>query len=111
MSIIEIDDSPVQGIPNKQQCAAVAQTLKTMAHPQRLMILCQLIDGPKTVTELEKLSGATQSAVSQFLNRMKLENLVACERNSHFVTYKIADENVKNLIHSLHKIYCQTEEA
>ncbi len=92
--------------PTIEQCETVAQTLKALAHPQRLMILCQLFDGPKTVSELELLSGATQSAVSQFLNRMKLEKLVTSKRQSNFVQYRISDPNVLKLIKSMNKIYC-----
>ncbi|HIK76558.1 MAG TPA: ArsR family transcriptional regulator [Gammaproteobacteria bacterium] len=94
-------------IPTIEQCETVSQTLKVMAHPQRMMILCQLCEGPKTVGDLEELSGATQSAVSQFLNRMKLEKLVTSRRHTHFVYYEIADPNIMKLVQSLHNIYCK----
>ena len=96
-----------ENIPTIEQCEYVSQTLKVMAHPQRMMILCQLCSGPKTVGDLEELSGATQSAVSQFLNRMKLEKLVTSKRHTHFVYYEIADPNIMKLVQSLHNIYCK----
>jgi predicted transcriptional regulator len=73
------------------------------------MIIYQLRNGPKTVSELEQLSGATQSAVSQFLHRMKLENFVTGERNRHFVTYKIVDLKVEKFILALTGIYYYAE--
>ena len=83
------------------------QTLKVLAHPQRMMIQCQLCDGPKTVGDLEELSDATQSAVSQFLNRMKLEKIVTSRRHTHYVLYEIVDPNIIKLVQSLHNIYCE----
>ena len=93
-------------IPTEEECQFVAGMLKTLAHPQRLMILCQLTDGPKTVGELEDLSGASQSAVSQFLSRMRAEGLVEAHRDSQYVSYDIKDPRIKKVIQSLDRIFC-----
>ena len=93
-------------IPTQTECEQVAQILKTLSHPQRLMILCQLAGEPKNVTELEQLSGATQSAVSQFLARMKAEGLVTSHRDARSVFYEIADPRIKKLVQSMHRIFC-----
>ena len=90
----------------RQKCAEVARVLKALAHPQRLMILCTLAAGKKSVGEIEEACEASQSAVSQFLNRMRLEGLVSFEKRGSFVYYKIADPKVSRLILSLYKIYC-----
>ena len=90
----------------KQKCDAVARVLKALAHPQRLLILCTLASGEKTVGEIEKACDASQSAVSQFLNRMRLEGLVSSEKRGSFVYCKIADPQVNQLIQSLYEIYC-----
>ena len=84
----------------------VADTLKIISHPYRLMILCLLVDGAKTVGELEQMSGASQSSVSQYLGKMKSEGLVTAEREGQFMHYEIANSDLKKLIKSLHKIYC-----
>jgi DNA-binding transcriptional ArsR family regulator len=65
-----------------------------------------LVDGPKTVTELQGLCGLSQSQLSQFLSRMKLEQLVDCRREGRFQFYQAADLRVVELIRSLQKIYC-----
>ena len=90
----------------RQKCDLVARILKALAHPQRLLILCTLAAGEKTVGEIEKSCEASQSAVSQFLNRMRLEGLVNSEKRGSFVYYKITDPKVNKLIQSLYKIYC-----
>ncbi len=95
-----------KNIPTQEQCEVVSGLLKNLAHPQRLMILCQLTAGPKTVSELEELSGASQSAVSQFLGRMKAEGLVDATRETQYVYYEIKDPRVKKLIQSLDRIFC-----
>ena len=51
--------------------------LKALAHEGRLMILCHLVSGEKSVTELEELLSARQAAVSQQLSRLRLEGLVS----------------------------------
>ncbi len=90
----------------RQKCDLVARILKALAHPQRLLILCTLTAGEKTVGQIEKSCEASQSAVSQFLNRMRLEGLVNSEKRGSFVYYKITDPKVNKLIQSLYKIYC-----
>ncbi len=89
------------------KCENVSRILKALAHPQRLMILCYLANGEKTVGEIEQACNASQSAVSQFLNRMRLEGLVQSEKRAQFVYYEIKDPQVKQLIRSLYKIFCK----
>ena len=87
-------------------CESTAQLLKALGHPQRLQILCHLAGGEKTVGELERLCDASQSAVSQFLTRMKTEGLLASRRDERFVRYRIADPKSLRLIRALRKIFC-----
>ena len=90
----------------RENCANIAQIMKALAHPQRLMLLCHLSTGEKTVGELEELCGISQSQVSQFLARLKLEGIVASKKRGLFVAYEIADKKVTVLISALHRIYC-----
>lgn len=91
----------------KNKCDNVARVLKALAHPKRLIILCSLSEGEKTVGDIEKSCNASQSSVSQFLNRMRLEGLVHSEKRAQFVYYKIQDKQVKLIIRSLYKIFCK----
>ncbi|MDB2426103.1 metalloregulator ArsR/SmtB family transcription factor [bacterium] len=92
-------------MPTKDQCVDVSGLLKSFAHPQRLMILCQLADGPKNVTELEEASGASQSGVSQFLAKMKSQGLVDCKRYARSVYYEISNDSVLKLVQSMRQIF------
>lgn len=88
------------------QCESTAQLLKSLAHPQRLQVLCHLSMGEKTVSHLESLCGVSQSQLSQFLQRMKAEGLVSSRRDGKFVQYAIQDPKVLKLIQALHDIFC-----
>ncbi|HAZ14901.1 MAG TPA: transcriptional regulator [Bdellovibrionales bacterium] len=91
----------------KGQCLEVSSILKSMAHPQRLMILCYLADSEKTVSELVQLCNVSQSQVSQFLNRMHREKLLQVRKDGQFSYYSIAEKKVTKLILSMQKIFCE----
>lgn len=88
----------------------VAAILKAISHPQRLMLLCHLADGEKTVGQLEELCGGSQSSISQFLKLMKLEEMLTSEKRGLHVYYSIHDPKIKKLISSLYKIFCNKRE-
>jgi DNA-binding transcriptional ArsR family regulator len=80
--------------------------MKAVAHEGRLMILCHLVEGEKSVGELEELIGARQAAVSQQLARLRLEGLVKCRRDGKAIFYSIGDEKVLRLIRVLYDLFC-----
>ena len=90
----------------KQSSQYVAQVLKTLAHPERLLILCYLTEKERSVNELVELCEISQSAVSQFLMRMKTEGLVSSARDGNFVRYQIKDTRIKKVLDTLYKNYC-----
>lgn len=90
----------------KKSCVAVSQMLKALAHPQRLMIMGNLLQGPKTVGELVEICEASQSQISHFLTRMKLEGLVKAEREGSFVYYSVADNRLIKLMRIIQNEYC-----
>ena len=89
-----------------RQAVEVSATLKTLAHPVRLKILCSLVEGEKTVSEIIAYCGASQSWVSQFLGRMRLEGLVEARKEGNFSRYRIADPQLRELMSSIYRIYC-----
>jgi len=91
----------------KKSCGEVSQVLKALAHPQRLMILGILSQGPKTVSEIVEFCEASQSQVSHFLMRMKLEGLVKAERDGRFVHYRVADKRLVQLMKVIQSEYCE----
>lgn len=80
--------------------------LKTLAHESRLMILCHLVTGEKTVTDLETLLSQRQPAVSQQLMRLRSEGLVTTRRDGKAIYYAIADARVATMIGALHEMFC-----
>ena len=91
----------------RRRSEEVAGLLKQLSHPQRLLILCSLAEGEKSVGDIEKACGASQSAVSQFLKAMRLEGLVEARREGKQVFYQIADDRLLNLMQSLYVIFCK----
>lgn len=91
----------------KQKSEGVSALLKQLAHPQRLLILCSMAEGEKSVGEIEEICGASQSAVSQFLKGMRLEGLIDSRRNGKQIYYSIVDKRVLKLIKSLYQIFCK----
>lgn len=79
----------------------IAAFLKALSHEGRLMILCHLAAGEKSVTELEALLGQRQAAVSQQLARLRLEGLVTTRREGKQIYYAIEDERVLKLLRLL----------
>ena len=93
-------------ISTPERCAGVSRLIKNLAHPHRLMILCLLSETPRTVTELTEAINASQSGVSQFLTRMKMEGLIAGDRQGRTVTYRIVSPELRQLLASLGEILC-----
>jgi ArsR family transcriptional regulator len=88
-----------------RNCEYVADLLKVIAHSGRLLILCHLVEGEKTVGQLSDLCELSQSNTSQFLNRMKREGVVSASKEGNYTSYKILDPRMIKLIKSLHTIF------
>ena len=86
-----------------------ADFLKALAHEGRLMILCHLSTGEKSVTELEKLLASRQAAVSQQLARLRLEGLVIARREGKAIFYSIEDPKVRRTIALVYDMFCGPE--
>jgi ArsR family transcriptional regulator len=81
--------------------------LKAISHEGRLMILCHLSTGEKSVTELEDLLSARQAAVSQQLGRLRLEGLVAPRRDGKTIYYSLADERSRRILGLVYELFCE----
>jgi DNA-binding transcriptional ArsR family regulator len=88
-----------------QACEA-AGFLKILANDRRLMILCELLKGERSVSELEEIVGLSQSALSQHLARLRRSHLVKTRRESQTIHYSIADPGVTKVIGALYDLYC-----
>jgi DNA-binding transcriptional ArsR family regulator len=91
-----------------QSAQQAAAYLKTLAHEGRLMILCHLGAGEKSVGELEALLNIRQAAVSQMLARLRDEQLVKTRRDGKTSYYSLNDDSTAQLIGHLHGMFCKT---
>jgi len=80
--------------------------LKAISHEGRLMILCHLVSGEKSVTELEDLLSARQAAVSQQLSRLRLEGLVVPRREGKTIYYRLADDKPRRVLELVYELFC-----
>lgn len=86
-----------------------ANFLKAISHEGRLMILCHLASGEKSVTELEKLLSARQAAVSQQLSRLRLEGFVVPRRDGKAIYYSLADDRSRQVIDLVYDLFCSKD--
>lgn len=83
--------------------------LKAISHEGRLMILCHLASGEKSVTELEELLSARQAAVSQQLSRLRLEGLVVPRRDGKTIFYRLADDRPRQIMEVVYDLFCRAD--
>ena len=84
------------------------ELLKAMANEWRLMILCQLAEGEKTVSELQSLLGLSQSALSQHLAVLRRERIVSARKHAQSVSYSLAGADAPKVMQTLHEVFCET---
>lgn len=83
--------------------------LKAISHEGRLMILCHLASGEKSVTELEELLSARQAAVSQQLTRLRLEGLVTPRREGKAIYYSLTDDRSTQIMEVVYDLFCRED--
>ena len=88
--------------------AHAVELLKAMANEWRLMILCQLAEGEKTVSELQEILGLSQSALSQHLAVLRREKIVMSRKHAQSVTYSLAGDEAPKVMTTLHEVFCET---
>ncbi len=81
--------------------------LKQLANAKRLMVLCNLVSGTKTVSELAQTVGLSQSALSQHLAKLRAAGLVEAKKEGQSVYYSISSIEAQALLSTLHLIYCR----
>jgi DNA-binding transcriptional ArsR family regulator len=81
---------------------------KSLAHEFRLLILCLLCEGEKSVADLEEVLLMRQSSVSQHLARLRRDGLVQPKRNGKAVHYSLATDDVRLMVGTLHDLFCKS---
>jgi DNA-binding transcriptional ArsR family regulator len=97
-------------MPSPQQMARhadeAASLLKALAHPARLLVLCQLVEGECSVGELQPITGLSMSALSQHLAVLREMELVNTRRESQTIYYSLSDGPAIGVLDALHAAYC-----
>lgn len=83
-----------------------AALLKALANPDRLVLLCQLVDGERSVSQLGALTGIEQPSLSQQLGVLRGERLVATRREGKQVIYRIASPAAMTVLEALYRLFC-----
>ncbi|MXR36028.1 metalloregulator ArsR/SmtB family transcription factor [Neisseriaceae bacterium B2N2-7] len=93
----------------RENASRAAGLLKSLANEDRLLLLCQLVDGEKSVSELERLTGIRQPTLSQQLGVLRNEGLVSTRREGKWIYYSVASQEAMAILSSLHDIFCPQE--
>ena len=88
-----------------------SEFLKALSHQARLVILCLLVEGEKSVTEIEQLLSLRQPAVSQQLARLRADKLVETRRDGKNIYYSLTRPEVRDIIMALHAAFCPPKRA
>lgn len=89
-----------------QNARRASDFLKALSHENRLLLLCLMAEGERSVGELENILSMRQSAVSQQLARLRFDGLVTANREGKQVYYKLANEDVRRMIAVIYDIFC-----
>jgi DNA-binding transcriptional ArsR family regulator len=102
-SVFEDDASLDEMAENAKNATAM---LKALGHEGRLMILCYLSQGEKTVTELEEILSMRQPAVSQQLARLRADDLILARREGKAIYYSIQDDRARKIMEVVYDLFC-----
>jgi DNA-binding transcriptional ArsR family regulator len=101
------ETNPGDGLDRLMASAkSASDLLKALSNENRLLLLCLLAEGEKSVSELETLLGLRQPAVSQQLARLRADDLVGYRRNGKTIYYSLTSEPAQRIMNLLYEIYC-----
>jgi DNA-binding transcriptional ArsR family regulator len=101
---MDIDDTALASLEAKAEGAA--RMLAALANAKRLMALCHLVQGEKSVGDLADLVGLAPAALSQHLARMRDLRLVETRRDGQTIYYRVASAEVAAILETLYRLYC-----
>ncbi len=104
-------DSSLDTMADRMDEAAseAAEMMKALSNPGRLRILCALVPGDMTVSELEAAVGESQSYVSGQLLKLRNDGLVRCEREGRSMRYSLSDPRVRPMLERIYQVFCPVE--
>ena len=106
-----VDDLVISADEMAENARAACEFLKAMSHETRLRVLCLLMEGEKSVSQLEVSLGIRQASVSQQLQRLRAERMVTTRRDGKAVYYSIASNDAREVIAVLYKLFCSKSDC
>jgi len=100
------DQAPEELEALLNQARKASDFLKALSHESRLLILCLLVEGEKSVSELEQVMQMPQAAVSQHLARLRFDRLVHTRRDGRAMYYSIAGDEIASIVDALYELFC-----
>ncbi|MEM9341680.1 MAG: metalloregulator ArsR/SmtB family transcription factor [Pseudomonadota bacterium] len=110
LPVFHDDLSPEDTEKMMSNAEKAASFLKALGHEGRLMILCHLASGEKSVTELERLLSVRHAAVSQQLTRLRYEGLVKPRRDGKAIYYSLTDDRPRQIMEVVYDLFCRDED-
>lgn len=83
-----------------------SRLLTAMANPRRLLVLCHLLEGERSASELARVAGLSPAALSQHLGKMRALRLVETRRDGQTIFYRLASDEVRAVLETLYRLYC-----
>ena len=102
-----LSSSSLASVDLQARAEEAANLLKALANPDRLLLLCQLVEGERSVTELGMLSDIAQPSLSQQLGVLRGERLVATRREGKSVIYRIDSPAARAILQTLYGLFCK----
>jgi ArsR family transcriptional regulator len=96
-------------IDNDADILRATEALKALAHPLRLKILCVLNDGEKTVTNIVKEVGSSQSNISQHIDILRTKDIIESRRDGNKILCSVKDEKILRLVANLKEVFCDDD--
>ena len=112
-ALIDLKGNYIKNIPHdflkqiENKVEKATNFLKLFSNKTRILVLCNLVNGRKTVNELALLINVKQSALSQHLKKMRVDQILSTQRSGKYIYYKIQDPSVKNIIQILYERFCK----
>lgn len=99
-------ESAARAAEMTEHAREAARFLKALAHEGRLMILCTLVEGERSVSELVEILDTSQPIVSQQLSRLRAQEFVTTRRKGKHIYYSLANDEVREVVTLLYRLFC-----
>lgn len=106
---MKIDISSVSLTALEARAEEASIVLGAMANAKRLIVMCNLLEGEKSVGELAEIVGLSPAALSQHLGKMRALRLVETRRDGQVIYYRLASDEVREILETLYRLYCAPE--